>query len=334
MSIPNEILAIGGDPQPNPEPTPMQINNLSDAGMAFLSALSGTAEGTPPAEGEILTDQEGNFEIPAENGVVVDNNIPPAVQPNLAPEQPAAPDGNLTLNEIRDAILSEIKALQPNAQPQSPEGQADPPESQEPVIDITDDAFMEEFGENPVQAVMKLADSIADQKVKVQMNELVTKMRPLLDQSEQIALQNRAAETLIEFTGKKTVDGMDEFPDAEKYFPQMAAYIRENNLPKDNVGSYETAYLKAALADARAKQNESQNQGRSLEDYLSDDGEVQKITGNEKIKNAIITEYLTSLANKAKPQVISGNGNVLPPATQPNKITDFREANKMLRSQL
>ena len=328
MSIPNEILAIGGDPQPNPEPAPMQINNLSDAGRAFLDALSGTGNITPD-EGEIIMDQEGNLELPAENGVVVDNNIPPVVQPNLAPGQPAAPEGGPTLDEIKNAILSEIKALQPNAQPQGPEGQTDtPPEIQEPVIDITDDAFMEEFGENPVQAVMKLADSIADQKVKVQMNELVTKMKPLLDQSEQIALQNRVKETLMEFAGN------EKYADAVNYFPQMAEIIKANNLPQDDINTYKDIYYELALADARTKQNESQNQGMSLEDYLADDNEVSKITGNEKIKNAIITEYLTSLANKAKPQVISGNGNVLPPATPPNKITDFREANKMLKSQL
>jgi hypothetical protein len=331
MSIPNEILAIGGDPQPNPEPAPMQINNLSDAGVAFLSALSGTAEGTPPAEGEILTDQEGNFEIPAENGVVIDNNIPPAVQPILAPEQPVVSESGPTLDEIKNAILSEIKSLQiPNAQPQGPEGQTDTrPEGQEPEIDITDDAFMEKFGENPVGAVKALADRIADQKVAAQMSELMEKMKPVLDQSEQIALQQKVKDTLMEFSGNP------EYVDAEKYFPQMAEYIKSNNLPQDSISSYETAYLKAALADARAvQQTQPENQGRSLEDYLADNNEVSKITGNEKIKNAIITEYLTSLANKAKPQVISGNGNVLPPATPPNKITDFREANKMLRSQL
>ena len=325
MSIPNETIATGGNPQPNPESAPVQVNNLNDAGRAFLESL-GTGVEVTPAVSEVPDDRDEIIDIPVEDGVVVDNDIPPAVE--MPPDNP---ENNLTLDAIKDAILSEIKALNTsNAQPQDPEGQAiDSPDEQPPVIDITDDDFMEEFGENPVQAVMKLADSIADQKVAAQMSTLVDKMKPLLDQSEQVAFQQKVRDTLSEFAGNP------EYADAEKYFPQMAALIKESGLPQDSVASYETAYLRTALQDARdTLTNQTRDQGKTLEEYLSDENSVSQITANPEIQKAIIESYLKQIAAGSKPQVIAGGGSVSPAATPPTKFGTMEEAGKAFKQQL
>lgn len=331
MSIPNEIFAAGGNQQPNPESAPTQINNLNDAGKAFLDSLGvgDTGGGTPPDIGEILNDQEGNLDNPAEGGAVVGSDIPPVVETSPAQAQPVTPENNLSLDEIKNAILSEIRALQPQAAPPQ-EGQGEIlAGEQAPEIDITDDAFMEEFGENPVEAVKKLADRIADQKVAAQMSALSDKMKPLLDQSEQIAFQQKVRETLSEFAGNP------DYADAEKYFPQMAAIMKESGLPQDNVGSYETAYLKAALQDARtALTNQPQNQGKTLEEYLADENSVSQITANPQIQKAIIEGYLNEIAAGGKPQVITSGGSASPVATPPTKINSLEEAGKAFRKQL
>jgi hypothetical protein len=226
------------------------------------------------------------------------------------------------LEGIKNSIIAEIQSLRNSAEPgQVPQTEGEP-EPQNNVPEIDDDEFMERFSENPVQAVMELANRIADDKVKAEITSLGEKIQPLLDESEKIAFQNKVKETVMEFAQK------EDFADAQKYFPQMAQIIREKGLPQDDVNTYVYTYKDVALQDLRSKQ------GKSLDDYLADDNGVSKVIDNPKIRDAVIEQYLRQIQSGAKPQVITGGGNSTPAATPPTDIRTFADAQKAFKSQL
>lgn len=296
----------GGNTQLNPENAPM---NITDAGRAFLDSLSGAQEAPTGASEQ---DNDPNY---------VDIPEPVGNEPNA----PAAPSFDPSaLEGIKNSIIAEIQSLRNNsAEPgQVPPQTEGEPEPQNNVPEINDDEFMERFSENPVQAVMELANKIADEKVKAEITSLGEKIQPLLDESEKIAYQNKVREVVAEFAKQ------EDFADAQKYFPQMAQTIREKGLPQDDLNTYVNTYKDLALQDLRS------NRGKSLDDYLADDNEVSKVISNPKIRNAVIEQYLKEIQSGAKPQVITGGGNSTPAATPPTDIRTFADAQKIFKNQL
>jgi hypothetical protein len=300
MNNPNDEK--GGNPQINSEQSP---RSLSEAGRSFFDSLN-APEGTPGAEAQ---------EAPANSSVANSDNTPAAV-PNAD-----------SLEAIKQSIISEIQSLkQQNAanNPASPEDPQAEEGSEGPKneIDMDDDEFMEQFSENPVKAVVELANKIADQKVSAEIMSLAEKVKSLLEQSEQIAFQNKVKDTLAEFAN------MEDYKDADKYFPEMAQIIREKGLPQDDINSFISTYKDVALKDLKA------NQGKSLDDYLTDDNHIPTITSNPKIREQVIREYLQEIANGGKPAVITSGGSASPAATPPTQINSFEEARKAFRNSL
>lgn len=311
--LPNEETVLeGGSTQPITNQAPTEPMNLSDAGKAFLQSINPDASAAQGTEDATATP-------PATEDGTIQNSGTPAVENNTA-----------TLEAIRDSILSEIQSLKQDAGNQTGTTDEDldtswideaaPAESEDIAID--NDAFMEEFSENPVQAVTNLANKLADQKVKTEMLALTEQMKPLLDKSEELAFEEKVKSVVAEFAEN------EDYADAENFYPKMAEIIKSKGLPKDDINTYISTYKDAALEAARA------GQGKSLEDYMSDDNEVSKITSNPKVKEAVIKQYLQELANGAKPQVISGGGSIQPAASPSTEVKTFADARKMFRSQM
>ena len=286
--------------------TPPQPNNLSEAGQAFFSALN--TGGAAPAT-----------EVPP----VVEEGATPAGEIIPTTDPIATDEGASSLEAIKDSIIAEIQALKQGEQQVGTEegldldGDTETPPSQELM---TDEEFMEKFSENPMQAITELANSIADQKVQTEMMALAEKMKPVLDQSEEIALQEKVKSVLDEFAS------MEEYSDAEKYFPQMAELINAKGLPREDINTFINTYREVALNDARA------NKGKSLDEYLADDNEVAKIIDNPKIKEEIIKQYLQGIAEgKQQPQVISSGGSTATAVTPPTQFNSIKEAGKAFK---
>lgn len=292
--------------------------DLSDAGKEFLAGLIGNAE--PAAE--LPATPEGDVPPVAEVDPVAPVETPPAALPDqiATPVTPEAPVSVPTfdasaLESSMGNILAEIQALKETAAPATAPGENTPVESI-----LSDDEFMERFAEDPVAAVTDLANSIADKKVSDQMMEFTEKMQPFIQESEKIAFQNVVTETLAEFVSN------EEYADADKYFPEMAKIIKEQNLPQDDVSTYENLYNKLSRADLKSQMASQDAAPKSLEDYLADENEVSKIVADPKIKEAVISGYLQEIANGGAPQVISSGGSVQPAATPPTQFKSVKEA--------
>lgn len=305
----NEIIVEGENTQPITEQAPTEPMSISEAGRAFLESINSDASAAQ------------NTDIPGTT---------PAIDGNAAiiSETPVAENNTAaTLEAIRDSILSEIQSLKQDTVT-STEDVDDSwideviPEISEEGIEIDNDAFMEEFSENPVQAVTNLANKLADQKVKQEMLVLTEKMKPLLDKSEELAFEESVKAVVSEFASK------EEFADAESFYPKMAEIINAKGLPKDDINTYISAYKDAALEAARA------GQGKSLDDYMADENEFSKITSDPKVREAIINQYLKELASGQKPQVITGGSTIQPAATPPTEFKTFADAKNAFRKQL
>jgi len=298
----NDQQMNGENTQLNTEQAPSNQYNLSDAGRDFFNSLN--VSDTQ----ETLTEDQGP-------DVWLDQPDPNA--------QDQVMQSGPSLEDIKNSIISEIQSLKQNTgMSEEDSSEKNDEESDDNEINMDDDEFMEKFTENPVKAVMELADKIADKKATEQVMSLVEKMKPLLDQSEQMMFQNKVKETIAEFMSD------EEYSDAQNYFPQMAEIIKNQNLPQDDVNTFKNVYKDVALRDLRA------NKGKSLEDYMSDDAEISKIINNPKVQEMVIKDYLNKISSGAKPQVITNNGSSTPIATPPNEFKTFEDARKAFRQQL
>lgn len=279
-----------------PKPAP-DFDSASVELMALLTpggepAQEDTPPDIPPEDGE--ESQRGDLDIPDDNDLLdipVDDSLPQGQE----------------LQGMKDDILEEIRKLLPQDEPG-----ADEPGTPALEEEVNSEEFMQKYMENPVEAVTELANRIADKKVSSQMEELKQQLAPVMEQSKQIEANNRAKEALTQFMSN------EEFGDASDFINEIAQYINENNLPKDDSNSYEKAYY-------RAKTNALQNnQGRSLDDYLGDEEAVNQITANDAIKQKIIAQYLQEIAKGQKPVTLGGDSSTpaATPATELNSIDD------------
>lgn len=305
----NDQQMNGENTQLNTEQAPSSQYNLLDAGRDFFNSLN-----VSDAGGTVTDDQGADVWL---------DQPDPNAQQNM--DQNAI--NTLSLEDIKNSIISEIQSLKQGAgmsNGEYPEGKDNEEEddNEDSDIEMDDDEFMEKFTENPVKAVMELADKIADKKATAQVMSLVEKMKPLLDQSEQMAFQNKVKETIAEFMSD------EDYADATEYLPQMAEIIKAQGLPQDDVNTFRNVYKDIALRDLRA------NKGKSLEDYMADDGSISQIASNPKIQEMVIKDYLNKISSGGKPQVITNNGSSAPSATPPNEFKTFEDARKAFRQQL
>jgi hypothetical protein len=279
-----------------------QVLDILGAGEAFktmfenpdnLPAPEPDGDGNPPAEPQ---NNDGDFlDIPVEEGQ------PPQVTPD-------------SLNTLKADIIGELRSLMESAKPEdTPPGE--PPAEPETVIDSEE--FMEKFSADPVSAVQELANIIADKKVAEQMQALTGKLEPVLKQSQAIEERNRAMEAL------SSIAQRPEFSDLGNFGKEMAEYINQNNLPKDDPNSYKEAYLMA--------KNQSLSGNKPLEDHLSDESSIEKIIQNPAIRDKIITAYLKEVSESGKPAIIQDGS---PAATPKNEINSFDDAAALLKKQL
>jgi hypothetical protein len=283
-----------------------QVLDILGAGEAFKTMFENTEdspvtgqaqEDNPPAEPQ--KDDGDTLDIPVEDG---------------QPQQQTASESLDTLKTLKDDIIGELRSLMETAKPEdTPPGE--PPAEPEKTIDSEE--FMEKFSADPVGAIQELANKIADKKVAEQMQALTGKLEPVLKQSQAIEERNRAVEALA------SVAQIPAFADLANYSKEIAEYIKQNNLPKDDPKSYKEAYLMA--------KNQSLSGNKPLEDYLSDESSIEKIIQNPTIKDKIITAYLKDVAENGKPAVIEDG---TPAATPRTEINSLEDAAAMLKKKL
>ena len=291
---------------------------------------------------QLLADLAGENEVSAEPA--------PAPAPEVISDQPAiAPQGGPTLTGTiapqtvstgaqsgaipsAEEIIESMAQSAPNAAEQPSQASEEAPEaeaseSSTEIPDFNSEEFMDSFYDNPAEAVEKAANAIAEKKVREAVSGIEQRLKPLLDESEAAKMKSEIKAVISDFVN--TNDG------AQDMFPDIANYIKANNLNPRDRRSYEDGY-KEAIINKLKNENESlrANQGRSLDDYLGDESSLEKMANNERVSKMAIENYLKTLQNGNKPAVIGGNSSAAPSAQPVNNPKSLKDAGAMLRSAL
>lgn len=221
-------------------------------------------------------------------------------------------DTSQKLDEVKKDIIEELKSILPKPPEEDNVGDEEEKKEESLKDKINSEEFMQKYLENPLEAITDLANIIAADKVANQMEELKKQLSPVMEQAQQIEKNNQVRQVLTEFMTSP------EFADAGDFQNEIADFVKNNQLPKDDINSYKEAYW-------RAKVNSLQNSaGKTLEEYLNDEDSVNQIAGNENIKNKIIEDYLKGVAQGQKP-ITLGADSYSPtanPATSLNSLDD------------
>lgn len=300
----------------------------TNAVIEALNAANSDANIQGGGEGDVVTVPPNAVDgLQSDGNAGGSTNIPQGTENPPQPAQavqeytPATPA--LDVDALKTELLDGMRGILQGNQATVPQdiGNLEQQTETEPqLIDIESEDFLEKFADNPGEAIRMVADQIADHKVKAQMEELTERMKPVLEQSDQLRLEQEAQGIFQEF--------MSEYPDASDYADDIAALITERSSPLNSKDSFVNAYK-----DAKIKSLEGR-QGKTLDEYLEEDDSVQQLLQNDDIKSKIINEYLQELSNGKQPQVITSGGSATPPAQSPNNPETFEDARKSLLSKL
>lgn len=311
----------------NSTETPASTGNDSmlDAKNAFAALLSKEGNVQPneptqpnepvqPQNASLNTDLPDISSVLPNGGTEPQNGMP--VMPELSEIIKDAVAQGMRQGIISDSSIPDV------ANALTPEPTSEPEYDEEfEMPDFESDEFYAQFTDNPGKTMADLAQRAADQREKV----LLQKLKPLLDQSEQMMANQKIQEAIQQFATQGITDLAD-------YKDDMVAIIRENGYPTDEVNSYNLAYGKAKSSRLEALNAELRaTQGRTLADYMDDEESISQMAQNEKVKQQVIQEYLSGLSNGKSPQVISDGAGVSPAAIKPTKASNFREASEMFR---
>ena len=267
---------------------------------------------------------------------------PAEVQPEAAPaaEEPAAelpaeetpaaeevPAQNADLDQLKASVAELLNAVRPPAEAQEvPAQEPAVEEAASPEEPFDEDKFNESFYENPAALIRSLAESIAEKMVNERLSGLENELSPLLAQSKEAKQKQDVKNVLGEF--------LNNTSDAGDYFNDIAAYIKDNNLPTDDMRSYMDAYRESKLASQagiidQLRQEQAAN-GKTLDDYLADESSIAQIANNDAVKSKVIEDYLKTLQNGARPATITAGGSVQPVGTPANVSSSIDEAGQFL----
>lgn len=259
-------------------------------------------------------------------GAAAATEVPEGFVEAGTPQGQQAPANMATLEDVQqvktDLLAQILELAKQNVETKNEEAPAGetPPE-------FSEEDFLDDFSENPATAIKALAESIADQKTKAQFQSLQEQLLPLLEQSKAIQYKDKVKGVVGKFLGEKG--------DAKDLLQDIAEYIKSNQLPADDERSYYDAYRESKLKKQEGLIGQLQtNQGKSLEDYMSDEESIAKMTSNEAIKKKVIEDYLESLQNGGKPTTISSSGTAQPAAQSRTQLKTFKEAGKAFADSL
>lgn len=279
-----------------------------------------------PAE-MFLRDLEGEVSSPSvEEPVTVEQTT------EIVPEEPKSPTEELvppmeyqqqtvTMDDINQAkydILSQIIEMAKEEEPEETVVEEKPIEEE-----LNEEEFLDQYYSNPLPAIKGLADKIANQKVQSELAGLKKELEPILAQSRDIKAQNEIKSVINDF--------VQQVSDSENYLDDIANYLKSNNLPLNDINSYNKAYANSKIARQAAEIESlkaNSNNAKTLDDYLGDAESVGKILSNPGIKEKIIAQYLNELQHGGKPATISSGGASI--GSDPVKPGTFDEAGSFL----
>lgn len=167
--------------------------------------------------------------------------------------------------------------------------------------------FLENFYANPMQAVMELADKIATKRVE--------------PYQQRLDAASKAADM-----SKRVGDFQAATPDYNDYVEDMIQILESKPHLQDQADALEVAY-KMAKADRLSQQPST------LEDFLSQEGAIDKIMGNDQVKKAIIQNYLKDVknGNGELPTLVGPQGGGSSAINNPESPKTLKEAGALFR---
>jgi hypothetical protein len=286
---------------------PKDFGGAKDALMTLMKDESGSAE-TP------MSDEPESGEKPddaADGESTVDE-----------PEEgESTTDGGEDRESKISRLLDEVGGLETEATEEAVEDGEDIPEFDE-------EAFMEQFSENPAVAIKSLVEAAKADAERSILEELA----PALS----MANREQQREAVTKVFADYFQDPGNE--DAENYMDGIREYLEESGLPLDDPRSLKEAHMASKLKDFEGR--------KSLEDYMSDEEAVNSMMENEEfmgklmsnpallkrimasddIKSGVIGDYIKELEDGKKPVTIAQEGSAAPSALPPKVNKNLKDA--------
>jgi hypothetical protein len=309
-----DAAALPGAVIESPAPAEARVPADYDEAMAILmEALSD--DPAPPSENppESPVSEPGPVEPPATDLAVPSS--PAAPQTSSGPEAGNPLDYTPISEAIKTGFESIKQELAPPAEP--PASEPAPPAPEEPALPDSEN-FLEQFGGDPVKAVMAVASIVIKKEMDEYKQRTEQELAPMRKAAEAEARRDAAKNALIGFFTNPA------YPDANDMGEDIINVIKQEKLPQDDPLSFERAYNRVKI--------DKLSQNKPLEDYLSDEESLSKLMADPRISKPLIEKYLQGVAGGEKPAVIAQAG--LPPATPPKVPTSFDEAAEMMAARM
>lgn len=239
--------------------------------------------------------------------VFIDDSLEETVQEGQLEEQQTQstgqqlPDDNIMeyLETMRQDIVNRLPAQQ--EQQAEPEGQT--PEQ----IANENETWLEQFYDNPMAQVEALAEKIANKKLE-----------PIMQERDMYQRQQQITQSIDEFKRAH--------PDLEEYTQDMVQIFQDQPDLESHPQALQIAYK-------MAKGNKFDSVPNSVEGYLKDDADFDKLLANPALKNKLIQRLMKE--KQSSPPVMGTGGTSAGNATlaDPKQITSYRDATKAWMAQ-
>lgn len=350
-----ELIDDVKDGESNTSTKKKPINSLDDASNAFLAMLNqkqekeSSTEPTAKESTEESADENAEAEKPTaapkaeepEQADTTESNKEPEAEPKEPDKAVSTLDEAKIMSMINDAVKKEINSgnlSNLSAADIAAKLKADePPKAEveedeftvEELPDLDSDEFYNEFTDDPAKAIDRITDIKANRKYA----EIMKELAPIRRQNK-IAKENQEILDVLRAFAS-------EYPDFGEYTNDMVKILKDGDYSKTDRNAYRNAYqtaknnkLAAQLAEVQQQLAESEGKAKSLDDYLADSDSFEKLKDNDKIKKAVIEDYIKGLSKGNSPQMIGSGGSTQPSATPADKTNNFKEASDRLRAML
>lgn len=206
--------------------------------------------------------------------------------------------------------LDELTGLVQNQHTQA-EPEPDEPQFTQEQVDEMNEQFLQEFYENPLQALGKLVTTVAQSTVQPIIEPIASEWQ----QSQQEAFWNQQVNELAEANP-------EEF---ELLQPIMSEITDSHSgiiesLPDESKLQYVYNQAKVVYAE--------QNKQKSPDELLNDPEFQKKILENESIKSQFLQNHAQSIKEGKPPVVISSKAGGQPPAAPSEEIKSISDATR------
>jgi len=281
-------------------------NGLFPEGHTGVNPLLADPEPAAPAE---PVDTTGG------GGAPVDDPAPDSTpaEPDPSPQASPAPGFDISqlIEGVKEAVVqgnqSVLDGIQNLNKPDEPAADPEPTGPTQEEIDAFNEEWREKLYDNPyelMQEMQKIAAENADAKVQ-----------PILDQQQKEQMRTKVEQEVATF--------ISEHEDFHDHADLMVEFFTKYPDLRNMEGVTELAYNYARGTQYSAPP--------TLDDFVGQEGNIEKLSANEKIQELVVQNYLKGIKDGQPPSSFGGKGGA-PAPTPTERPKTLAEATALMNA--